>query len=225
MATTIYESGYIGLIDGTKVYVTPLKIKYLREFMESFNNLKKSVDEDESLTHMLECGRIAFKQYMPSIMTIFDVEDNVDMDTLHSLLDFAAGLKKVKTEDATKPAESEKDAWESLDLAELESEVFLLGKWKDYEDLEASLSLPELIATLNAKRDTEQAHRKFLAAMQGIDLDKQSGKSNNKWEEMKAKAFSKGKATDPNDITSLQGYNAQKAGFGIGMGLGYERIG
>jgi hypothetical protein len=39
---------------------------------------------------------------------------------------------------------------------------------------------------------------------------------------MKARVFSKGKATDGSDIMALQGKNAERAGFGIGMGLTYE---
>jgi hypothetical protein len=31
-------------------------------------------------------------------------------------------------------------------------------------------------------------------------------------------------ASDSKDIVALQGINAQKAGFGIGMGLEYEKI-
>ena len=62
-----------------------------------------------------------------------------------------------------------------------------------------------------------------MAAMQGVDLDKQSGKSD-AWEEMKARVFSGGQASDSKDIVALQGFNAQKAGFGIGMGLSYEKV-
>jgi hypothetical protein len=83
--------------------------------------------------------------------------------------------------------------------------------------------MPELSATLNAKREAEYSEKKFLAAIQGIDIDKQSGKKD-EWEEMKARVFSGGKAKDANDITALQGVNARNAGFGIGMGLGYEDL-
>jgi hypothetical protein len=41
---------------------------------------------------------------------------------------------------------------------------------------------------------------------------------------MKARVFSGGQAADSKDIVALQGVNAQKAGFGIGMGLDYEKI-
>ena len=84
--------------------------------------------------------------------------------------------------------------------------------------------MPEIVATLNAKREADYSEKKFLAAIQGIDLDKQSGKGN-EWEELKARVFSKGSAANANDIVALQGANAQKAGFGIGNGLSYEKIG
>jgi hypothetical protein len=105
----------------------------------------------------------------------------------------------------------------------LESEVFLLGIWKDYEELELSLSMPELISTLTSKRDVDYQEKKFFAAIQGVDLDKNKNKDN-AWEKMKAKVFSGGMTSDPNDVLSLQGQTAAKAGFGIGMGLDYKRV-
>jgi hypothetical protein len=39
---------------------------------------------------------------------------------------------------------------------------------------------------------------------------------------MKKRVLYKGK--DANDITNLRGARAQKAGFGIGNGLGYEEV-
>ena len=115
------------------------------------------------------------------------------------------------------------NSWEDLDLAKLESEVFLLGIWKDYMELEASLSMPELMATIAVIRDLDYQEKKFLAAIQGVDLDKNSGKQD-EWENLKARVFSKGKTSDGNDVLALQGANAQKAGFGIGMGLDYEDL-
>ena len=62
--------------------------------------------------------------------------------------------------------------------------------------------------------------------MQGVDLDAESGKDRGQkeWEDMKARVFSGGQTGDSNDVLSLQGVNAQKAGFGIGMGLDYENL-
>ena len=83
--------------------------------------------------------------------------------------------------------------------------------------------MPELTATLSASREKDHNNQRFLAAIQGIDLDSEGEevKGQKEWEDMKARVFSGGNATDSNDITSLQGYNAQKAGFGIGAGLEY----
>jgi hypothetical protein len=50
--------------------------------------------------------------------------------------------------------------------------VFLLGNWKNFEDLEESLSLQELDLILKHKRESERNQQKFLAAIQGIDLSK-----------------------------------------------------
>ena len=225
MATKIYESDTVETVDGVAIYITPLKIKYLREFMDVFSSLKSSKSEDEYMLFLAECTRIAMQQYMPEIKTISDVEDNFTIQTLYRILEVAAGISLKKQEkEENKINEDSGSSWDTIKLAELESEVFLLGIWKDYEELESSLSMPELTATLNAKREADYSEKKFLAAIQGIDLDKQSNK-NNAWEDMKARVFSKGQATSANDVLALQGVNAQKAGFGIGMGLSYEKLG
>lgn len=193
--------------------------------MDVFDSLKTSKTEDEYMLFLAECTRIAMQQYMPSIKTVADVEDNFTIDAIYKVLEIAAGISLKKEEkEENKISQDSDSSWDTMKLAELESEVFLLGIWKDYEELEMSLSMPELTATLNAKRELEYNEKKFLAAIQGIDLDKQSNKSN-AWEDMKARVFSKGQATSANDVLSLQGVNAQKAGFGIGMGLTYEKLG
>lgn len=81
--------------------------------------------------------------------------------------------------------------------------------------------MPELTETLKAIRESDYQNRKFMAALQGVDLDGESSGSKNAWEDMKARVFSGGAATDSNDILSLQGMNASRAGFGIGAGLEY----
>ena len=58
-----------------------------------------------------------------------------------------------------------------------------------------------------------------------MDIDKNnSSEGQEAWERIKAKAFSKGRTKDPDDIVSLTGAAAKKAGFGIGEGLDYEVI-
>ena len=65
-----------------------------------------------------------------------------------------------------------------------------------------------------------------MAAIQGVDLDAQSGESKGQkeWEDLKARVFSGGQTSDSNDILSFQGPKAQQAGFGINMGLDYEDL-
>ena len=229
MATTIYETTKIYLADGTELEIVPLKIKYLREFMILFEEIENKKTDQESIDHLLECARIAMKQYKPELAASSDaVADNLDIHNLYTLINVAANIKvkKESKEPVKKQAQDSGKKWSELDLATLESEVFLLGIWKDYEELELSLSMPELMATLESKRDSDYQDKKFAAAMQGVDLDKASGQSRGQkeWEDMKARVFSKGKATDSNDILALQGENAKKMGFGIGMGLDYEDL-
>jgi len=229
MATTVYKNKIIKLVDGTELEIVPLKIKYLREFMEAFEDVKTAKNDDEAIDFLVECVRITMKQYYPDInLTKSDVEDSLDMPTIYTVLDISAGIKiNQKSEETVKDQATDSgSSWSELDLAKIESEVFLLGIWKDYRELEESLSMPELIATLSSRRELEYQEKKFLAAIQGVDLDAQSGESKGQkeWDDMKARVFSQGKAKDGNDILALQGQNARSAGFGIGYGLDYEDL-
>jgi len=229
MATTVYKNKIIKLVDGTELEIVPLKIKYLREFMEAFEYVKTAKNDDEAIDFLVECVRITMKQYYPDInLTKSDVEDSLDMPTIYTVLDISAGIKiNQKSEETVKDQATDSgSSWSELDLAKIESEVFLLGIWKDYRELEESLSMPELIATLSSRRELEYQEKKFLAAIQGVDLDAQSGESKGQkeWDDMKARVFSQGKAKDGNDILALQGQNARSAGFGIGYGLDYEDL-
>jgi hypothetical protein len=228
MATSIYKDGHVNLIGGEEVYLKPLKIKYLREFMAAFDLVKEAKTDDQAINVLSHCATIAIRSQYPLIQTKEDFENSVDLPSLYKIIEITAGIKiKEDAEDTVKKQaeDGKSNTWDDLDLAELESEVFLIGIWKDYEELEISLSMPELLATLSAKRDLDYQEKKFFAAIQGVDLDKQNGKSSqNEWEAMKARVFSGGKTSDPNDITAYQGVSAQKAGFGIGMGMGYEDL-
>jgi hypothetical protein len=224
MATKIYDSATIRLIDGTEIYITPLKIKYLRDFLDEFENIKTAKNDDESMSVLSNCATIAMKQYYPSIKTVEQLEDLCDLKTVYKIVDVAAGIKidRDKEEEPVKQqAEESGSSWDKLDLAKLETEVFLLGIWKDFSDLESSISIPELTSILELKRELDYDEKKFLAAIQGVDLDEASGKEN-EWEAMKARVFSGGKATSANDIVGYQGSRAAQVGFGIGMGLDYE---
>jgi hypothetical protein len=229
MATSIYKTKNIYLFDGTEIQIMPLKIKYLREFMDAFDKIKNTINDDEAMVVLLECTRIAMKQYYPPISkSIEELEDNIDLPTVHEILELAANIKvggesneDVKTQlQKSDPGPS----WQDFDLAKLESEVFLLGIWKDYNELEESLSLSEIMAIISSKRDLDYQEKKFFAAIEGVDLENSSDsdRGQKEWENLKARVFSGGATSDSNDVLSLQGQNAKKAGFGIGMGLEYE---
>ena len=229
MATTIYQTKTIALFDGTEIEISPLKIWYLRKFMDTFQHISKTSNDDEAILVLLECTRICMEQYYPEISSsVSEVEDNIDMPTMHAILDLAAGIKiNGNNEEAVKEqAESSEsgNSWFDLDLAKLESEVFLIGSWKNYKDLEQSICMSELMITIESKRELDYQEKRFFAAIQGVDLDKESGatRGQKEWEDLKARVFSKGQANDSNDVLALQGQNAKKAGFGIGLGLDYE---
>jgi hypothetical protein len=102
----------------------------------------------------------------------------------------------------------------------LEGELFLLGHWKNYEDLESSLSMPEIINTFKAMQKTEEEKRRFLASLQGINLDGDN-KEDTAFDDIRRRAM--GIEANGDDIVSLQGVDAHSAGFGIGMGIGYSK--
>ena len=232
MATKVFKTSQIILLNNQIIECSPLKIKYMREFMDIFINMENSKNDDDSIEILLECSRVCMKQYNPSLC--LDLEEYVDLNALYDIVEIAAGIKikpQTTKEEETPIKEISKNkekeqGWFDLDLAKLEAEVFTLGIWKNYEELEISLSIPELMQTLSSKRDLDYEEKKFLAAIQGVDLDKnnQNGKGQKEWEDMKARVFSGGQTSDGNDVLSLQGPNAARAGFGIGMGLDYEDL-
>jgi hypothetical protein len=234
MPTEVYKTSYVKTIDDLEIEVSPLKIKYLKQLMEAFSLIHNAKDDDEKFDVIVQCVRIAMIQFYPKFSkNTEDIEDNFDVRALYKILEYSSGIK-LKKEDGeeAEPLPENIDqgtptTWENLDLAQLESEVFLVGIWKNYDELERSLCLEELMKVLSTIRELDYEEKKFLAALKGIDLDEQSGKGAGKkkgqqeWEDLKARVFSGGKTGDANDVLSLQGANAAKAGFGIGMGLDY----
>lgn len=67
---------------------------------------------------------------------------------------------------------------------------------------------------------SESEKRKFLAAIQGVDLDANEEETSS-FEDVKRRAL--GITADATDVVSLQGQFASEAGFGIGAGLGYKK--
>lgn len=103
--------------------------------------------------------------------------------------------------------------------------MFLLGHWKNFDQLESELSMPEMLAILKALRDRQEREHRFAAAIQGIDYGDDTDSDKPKTgDDVIRNARAKARGVDPSDILSLQGRDAEEAGFGIGMGLGYEVI-
>lgn len=230
MATRVYPVQKVTLFDGTTLEISQLKIKYFRELLDTFENIKYTKTDDEALVVLLECTRICLQQFYPEISHSIDqVEDNLDLDTMHVILDVAGGIKLGKqnedsAEDSKSTGKEDSDSWDKLDLVKLESEIFAMGNWKNFDDLESSLNMSELIQLVSSRRELDYEEKKFFAAIQGVDLDKGNDRGQKEWEDLKARVFSKGKATDSKDILALQGENARQAGFGIGFGLEYEDL-
>jgi hypothetical protein len=233
MPTEVYKTGYVKTIEGINIEIIPLKIKYLKELMVAFDAVNNSTSDEETIGILSECCRIAMKQYYPEFSKNIEIlEDNFDLDAIYDILKHSAGIDIKQNYDEPVVEQAKKQdneaSWKTLDLAKLESEVFLLGIWKNFDELELSISIEELMQVLSITRDLDYEEKKFSAALQGVDLDSQTGSSNQEvrgqqeWENMKARVFSGGATSDANDVLSLQGPKAKKAGFGIGMGLGYE---
>jgi hypothetical protein len=231
MAKEIYAIDYVTTVDGTEIELSPLKIKYFKQFMNVFDEVKKAESEDEVFQIFTKCCVISMKQFYPKIKTVEDFEDNFDMKSMNKIIKVAGGIDIENNQQENKqvnPNEEEKSSWDTLDLVKLESEAFLLGIWKNFDELESSICIAELMAILEQKREFDYQDKKFTAAVAGVDLEGQEHKQEeDPWEAMKARVASKVSGIgngDPNDITSLQGQKAAQAGFGIGMGLDYENL-
>jgi len=80
--------------------------------------------------------------------------------------------------------------------------------------------MAELIQTFKAMQKTESEKRRFLASIQGIDLNDEVEEEGPTFDDIQRRAL--GINTSADDVVSLQGSFAAQAGFGIGAGLGYS---
>ena len=82
--------------------------------------------------------------------------------------------------------------------------------------------MPELIQTLKSIQKIESDKRKFLASIQGVDLNDESDiQEGPTFDDIQRRAM--GIQATGDDVVSLQGDYASQAGFGIGAGLGYSK--
>ena len=95
MASTIYETTEIELLDGTKILMRPLKISLLRDFMKNFEKIADVVsDNEKSMDVLIDCVQIAMKQYAPDLATDREkLEDNIDLPSVYKVVEAASGIK------------------------------------------------------------------------------------------------------------------------------------
>lgn len=96
MATTVYETVEVELIDGTKIEMRPLKISLLRDFMTEFQKIGEediATDNIKSMDLLLDCAVIAMKQYNPDMATKETLEEVIDLPTVYKIIEVASGIK------------------------------------------------------------------------------------------------------------------------------------
>jgi hypothetical protein len=95
MATTVYDSSEIEMMDGTKVKMRPLKISLLREFMKKFESIGEVAESnDKSMDVLMDCVQIAMKQYNEKYAeNREELEDNIDLPSVYKVIEAAAGIK------------------------------------------------------------------------------------------------------------------------------------
>lgn len=76
-------------------------------------------------------------------------------------------------------------------MAKLEAEAFLLGHWKNFDEIEENLNLEELQIILDVSREQEYGRQKFAAALKGVDLDEKTGKTDSSFDDVKRRAQAK----------------------------------
>lgn len=88
-----------------------------------------------------------------------------------------------------------------------------LGNWKNFDELEDSLSYPELVAMVESMRETEHRLMKFQAALKGIDIDKNKTQEEDPIEKAKRRVRAKMAGVDEETLRFRETTSA--AGFGV----------
>jgi hypothetical protein len=84
----------VTLLDDTEIELRPLKISLLRPFMKKFEGIANiAEDNDKSMTVLLECVQIAFKQYKPDLAEdVKELEELLDLPTVYKIVEAASGI-------------------------------------------------------------------------------------------------------------------------------------
>lgn len=95
VATSVYETVDIELLDGTKIKMRPLKISLLREFMKRFEDISEvAADNNKSMDVLMDCVAIAMRQYSPKHSDDRTLlEDSIDLPSVYKVIEAASGIK------------------------------------------------------------------------------------------------------------------------------------
>ena len=95
MATAVYETTELTLLNGDKVSMRPLKISLLRKFMKKFEAIAEvASDNDQSMDVLIDCVQIAMEQYKPELADDREaLEDNLDLPSVYKVIEAASGIK------------------------------------------------------------------------------------------------------------------------------------
>lgn len=95
MATSVYETVNLELMDGTIIEMRPLKISLLREFMKKFDTVVDVADNNEkSMDVLVDCAQIAMKQFLPELSENREkFEDIVDLKMVYKIIEVSSGIK------------------------------------------------------------------------------------------------------------------------------------
>lgn len=95
MATTVYETTDLVLMDETKIKMRPLKISLLREFMSKFDSITEvATSNEKSMDVLVDCVQIAMKQYAVELSEDRTrLEDVIDLNMVYKIIEVASGIK------------------------------------------------------------------------------------------------------------------------------------
>ena len=93
MATKVYETVELELLDGRTIIVKPLNLKNLRLVMKEWQKASEVKSEDEFLDVLILCTSIAFRQFAPDLEEVDELEELVDLQTMYKILEVAADIK------------------------------------------------------------------------------------------------------------------------------------
>lgn len=105
-----------------------------------------------------------------------------------------------------------------MDLVPLELKVFTIGAWKDYDELEESLTLEELTETYKFLSEEQERQMKFQASVAGAEIKDSSPREGK--EESNLKRRVRERAQQEMEGKARKGERTE-----FSRGLGYKLIG